>query len=229
MCLLCDDDCYADLRFERIQGDPEGAAFGDIATSVDRFLREVGAEGTFTGCDEAPCDTSFIGDGGQACSPKMENICWGKTIVAGGSQGGGMALMIGKLKRVRRVVQFNSTSDKRMSYVGNGRRCDVEVSRDPEAWTPEPATWIDHPGRTPAGDVFAFMCESDPNYEASSLNFDLIGLPDWTRYPHELVLGQRQTVDDDVYQCGHDSDPVLNTSVDLRFANWWHFAAGLQQ
>jgi hypothetical protein len=228
---LCNDACYADTRFERIQGDPEGLPAGDIASSLDWFLREVGAEDAFTGCAEAPCDTGLIGDGGQTCSEKMEDICWGKTIVAGGSQGGGMALMIGKLKRARRVVQFNSTSDKRMSIRERDGECDYVGDVPPDGWTPEPAAWISYPGQTPPQDVFAFVCESDANFEAAGLNFDIIGLPDWTEYPADDVLGQRQTVTGPPtgFQCGHGAEPVLNPTADLRFANWWHFAAGLQE
>lgn len=85
---------------------------------------------------------------------------WTKVVIAGHSQGGGHAGVLGKLHSVHRVVCFSSPADWR-----NGPNL--------------PATWYATPGATPASQVFGFSHRQDElvTWALVSANWAALGLP----------------------------------------------------
>ncbi|MCI0749568.1 MAG: hypothetical protein L0Y32_03335 [Nevskiales bacterium] len=75
---------------------------------------------------------------------------WDRIVVAGNSQGGGHAAMLGKLYRVARVNIFSSL---------------------------EPATWTTEVLVTPASDYFGFVHTEDPRYGAFVNSWDNLQIP----------------------------------------------------
>lgn len=88
---------------------------------------------------------------------------WGSIVVAGHSQGGGQAAIIGKLESVARVIMFAAPVDR-----GPGQQ--------------PHAAWLSRPGATPPSHYFGFVHRDDPGFEAiqtawSALGMDAGGAP----------------------------------------------------
>ncbi|MBI4911306.1 MAG: hypothetical protein HY823_01075 [Acidobacteria bacterium] len=85
---------------------------------------------------------------------------WGRIVVAGHSQGGGHAGVLGKLHPVARVVCFSSPADWR-SRAG------------------QPAPWYAQPGATSASAVFGFSHQQDElvTWPLVTSNWAALGLP----------------------------------------------------
>lgn len=81
---------------------------------------------------------------------------WGDIIVAGHSQGGGMAAMIGKLYQVPRVLMFASPEDTKPDGT--------------------PADWFADPGVTDPGNYYGFDQVNDQYWSDNRANWKVLGL-----------------------------------------------------
>jgi FG-GAP-like repeat len=98
-----------------------------------------------------------------------DNIRWDKIVVAGHSQGGGHAGILGKKHRVARVIMFAS-ADYNVSVLA-------------------PANWITAPGVTPNSDFYGFIHQRD-----QFLNYGVIVNQIWNSYGM-LAFGAPVNVD----------------------------------
>lgn len=152
-----DDRCFTDFRRDRALGAENSRYVLSAADGIAPRLRDALRKLAWT---------NFL-DGGD--------VRWDRVVVAGLSQGAGMAAWLGKQFRVRRVVQFGGTSDAIPDRVGN--------------W--HPASWTRRPSATPSSEFFAFVHPEDPFYPRDLVVWEALGMggtpAEWTA-PHGQKL-----------------------------------------
>ncbi len=132
-------DCYGDARMEVIDGiDRSPLVDVSRANSIENRLRKLLLR----------LQADHPGDGWQQYLDGSQ-ITWARTVLAGHSQGGGHAGILGKTRRVRRVLMFAA-----MDWSGLLQR---------------PANWITAPSATPPAAFRAFTHEADEFVRFSTL------------------------------------------------------------
>ena len=96
-------------------------------------------------------------DAGWRAFMQHGEIRWDRIVLAGHSQGGGHAAILGKRHSVKRVVMLGSPAD------------DCEVRRGP-------ASWLGAPGYTPSDRYYGFVHAEDPGFDRILAAWEAIGL-----------------------------------------------------
>jgi hypothetical protein len=135
-----DLDCYERCRLEIIDGTDRTTLVNvnrpnSIENRLVKLLKYMNA--------------NFPNDGWLQYIDSNDNIRWEKLVVAGHSQGGGHAGILGKKHRVARVIMFAS-ADYNVSALA-------------------PANWITAPGLTPNSDFYGFIHQRDQFFNYSVL------------------------------------------------------------
>ena len=84
-------------------------------------------------------------------------IRWDRIVLAGHSQGGGHAAILGKRHSLKRVVMLGSPTDD----------CQVRGG---------PASWLGAPGETPSDRYYGFVHAGDPGFDRILAAWEAIGL-----------------------------------------------------
>jgi predicted esterase len=152
-------DCFRDARLEKITGnDVSNRTRVSRADSIEerlvRLLDYLDAEYPDEGWDRFA---------------NRNDIDWSRIAVAGHSQGGGNAAMIGQMHAVQRVVMFSSPSDHNWS-------------------TGALAPWTSDRFATPADRFFGISHTGERNHEQHLAHWEAIGL---TRYGGPTRLDER--------------------------------------
>ncbi len=148
---LCDRDsdkaCYDKVRLEILDGqDRSDKVTISRANSIENRLQKLLV---YLNAQHPEQGWSKFLDG--------ENIRWDLIVVAGHSQGGGHAVMIGHVHQVSRVVMMGAPND---SFRGE---------RDL-------APWISSKNATPAANYYGFSHSKDPGYKGQQAAWGVIGL-----------------------------------------------------
>ena len=86
-----------------------------------------------------------------------DEVDWSSVAVAGHSQGGGQAAVIGKLRAVDRVIMLASPADHGRGGLG-------------------PASWLTWPGATPPDRYFGFVHRNDQGFEQIQIAWKALGM-----------------------------------------------------
>ena len=142
-----DPDCHEKVRLEILDGrrrtDLVGLPAADcVLNRLVKLLQMLQRQRPTEGWGD------FLKDG---------DVRWDSVAVAGHSQGGGHAALLGKVFPVARVVMLGAPAD------AVGRR-------------DEPAPWLSRPGATPPERFFGFAHAEDPGFDRIVASWEALGM-----------------------------------------------------
>jgi len=142
-----DPHCHEKIRLHIADGLPSGELAG--VSSHDSIHGRLGSLLVWLAAHEPDAGwKEFMHDG---------EIRWDRIVLAGHSQGGGHAAILGKHHSVKRVVMLGSPTDD----------CQVRGG---------PASWLSAPGDTPADRYYGFVHAEDPGFDRILPAWEAIGL-----------------------------------------------------
>lgn len=143
-----DPDCHGKVRLDVLDGgERSGLVQIKAAESLEHRLGSLLAYLVTQAPDQSW--EQFLDDSG--------GIDWSKLVVAGHSQGGGQAAIIGKQHRVARVIMLAAPVDHLRTLEHH-------------------AAWLSAPGATPATCYFGFVHGEDQGFEHIQRSWELLGL-----------------------------------------------------
>ncbi|NCQ60446.1 MAG: hypothetical protein GW913_07230 [Myxococcales bacterium] len=152
------DACYEPTRLSVLTGVPQpgaAAALSDITSDEGAFTRIVAALTTLASADPDGGWDDFL----DPSAPDAESsIRWDKLLVSGHSQGGGHAVLLGKLHAVARVIMLASPCDS--------------VSGAPASWVTRTAAY-----QTDASRFFGLGVASDRLCPTQFAAWTALGMP----------------------------------------------------
>lgn len=143
-----DPDCHGQVRLDVLDG---GGRSGLLqiraAESIENRLRSL----------LAYLATQAPAQGWECFLDNMGGIDWSSLVIAGHSQGGGQAAIIGKRYRVARVIMLAAPVDHLRTL-----QC--------------PAAWLSAPGATPSDRYYGFVHQADQGFEHIKRSWELLGM-----------------------------------------------------